>query len=430
MKIAVVGLWHLGLTTAACLANAGHDVLAYDPDAATINKLQQGQAPIFEPGLEDLLARGKSLGTLHYSNDPHNLSTAEIVWITFDTPVDDNDIADIHSVIKTITTLFPRLQNNVLVLISSQLPVGTTRQLQQLCRSQYPEKNITFGCSPENLRLGKAISVFTKPDRIIVGLETAADKSRVQTLLKPFTENIIWMSIESAEMTKHALNAFLATSVVFVNELSALCEQVGANAHEVAQGLKSEERIGQKAYLRPGNAIAGGTLARDVNYLIQIGQLQKIDTPLFSALLTSNHAHKQWSCRRIMEVLKDLKDKTITILGLTYKAGTDTLRRSTAIETCQWLSRQGAKILAYDPAITELPPHLTAFIHLKSTLAEALQNADAVMIATECPEFNTLSVDELLASTKQPYLFDPNGFLASIFADDARVGYFSVGRKS
>lgn len=430
MKIAVVGLWHLGCVTAACLANGNHTVLAYDPDAKIIANLQQNQAPLFEPGLEDLLTKNQSNGNLRFSTELSDLTSAEIVWVTFDTPVDENDIADVAFVTREIEKIFPYLQPQTLVLISSQIPVGTTRKLLTRCSQQFPEKNITFGCSPENLRLGKAIDVFTQPDRVVVGLQTESDQARIQQLLKPFSDNIVWMTIESAEMTKHALNAFLATSVVFINELAVLCERVGANAREVEQGLKSEERIGRKAYLRPGNAIAGGTLARDVNFLIQIGQEQQLEPSLFSALLASNHAHKQWSCRRIVEILKDLKNKTITTLGLTYKAGTDTLRRSTAVETCEWLSQQGANVLAYDPVVSDLPSDLSQFIDLKSSLVEALQGADAILVSTEWPEFMALNVEELLANAKQPFVFDPSGFLAKNLGNDARVHYFSVGRQA
>lgn len=428
MKIGVAGLWHLGTVTATCLANAGHQVIGYDPSAETIADLKNGKAPLFEPGLNNLLV--KNAHNLSFTTQLNDLKHAEMVWVTFDTPVDDNDVADVEFVTHQVEALFPHLQHNCLVIISSQIPVGTTRKLQTFCHTHYADKNITFACSPENLRLGKAIQVFTQPDRIIVGLQTEADKERIQHLLKPFSDNIIWMSLESAEMTKHALNAFLATSVVFINELSSLCERVGANAREVECGLKSEERIGSKAYLRPGNAIAGGTLARDVNYLIQIGEQQNFTTPLFSALLTSNEAHKQWSCRRIIEILKDLKNKTIATLGLTYKVGTDTLRRSTAIETCEWLNQQGATVTAYDPAINELPADLSQFIQIKSSLKEVLKGADAILVSTECPEFSVLHVDELLANAKQPIVFDASGFLAKNLSHDPRVRYFSVGRQS
>lgn len=429
MKTAVLGLWHLGCVTAACLATH-HDVIAYDPQADTIANLQAGKTPLFEPGLDDLLAQGVKKGNLHFTANLQDIAQAEIIWVTFDTPVDDHDVADVAYVTQEIEKIFPHLQNHALVIISSQIPVGTTRKLQQACEQQYPNKKITFACSPENLRLGKAIDVFTKPDRVIVGLQTDTDKPRIQQLLQPYTQQIVWMSIESAEMTKHALNAFLATSVVFINELSTLCERVGANAREVEMGLKSEERIGPKAYLRPGNAIAGGTLARDVNYLIQIGDQQQLETPLFSALLASNHAHKQWSCRRIIGVLKDLKNKTIATLGLTYKAGTDTLRRSTAVETCEWLNQQGAHVVAYDPSLTQLPDDLTKFINLKTSLAEALQGADAVLVSTEWPEFTALHADDVVTNTKQALIFDPSGFLAKNLSQDLRVRYFSVGRQT
>lgn len=430
MKIAVVGLWHLGCVTAACLADANHEVIAYDSNQAIINKLKLDQAPLFEPGLDDLLHRGRTTGKIHYSADPHDLSQAEIAWITFDTPVDDHDVADVEYVVNEIKNIIPHLQNNTLILISSQVPVGTTQKLQEFCAVNWPTKNLRFACSPENLRLGKAIQVFTHPDRIIVGIQQEADKICLQHLLQPFTDNIIWMSIASAEMTKHALNAFLATSVVFINELATLCEQVGADAREVERGLKSEERIGPKAYLKPGAAIAGGTLARDVNYLIHISQQKKQVTPLFSALLESNEAHKQWSLRRISEILKNVKDKTITALGLTYKAGTDTLRRSTAIEICQWLSQQGAKVVAYDPVISALPSPLNHVIELKSSLEQALVGSDAIVISTEWPQFTALTVEQLLASINRPIIFDASGFLQKTLGADKRIRYYSVGQQS
>ncbi len=425
MKIAVVGLWHLGCVTAACLAHAGYDVIAYDHDPEIIHHLNNKIVPIFEPGLNDLLFQKNNL---NYSNERDDISEAHIIWITYDTPVDENDIADIDFVTKNIVALFPYLQQHALILVSSQLPVGTIRQLQNLCKKSHPHKNIIFACSPENLRLGKAIEVFSKPDRIIVGIDSENDKSMIQDLLFPFTHHIIWMSIESAEMTKHALNAFLATSVVFINELATLCEKTGANAREVEKGLKSEERIGPKAYLRPGNAIAGGTLARDVNYLVQIGQQHTTKTPLFSALLDSNHAHKQWSCRKVIDILKDIKHKTIAVLGLTYKVGTDTLRRSAAVESCLWLNNLGAKVVAFDPALTHLPADLADMIQLKHTLDEALVDADAILISTEHPEFQNLTPDQIIMRTNQACIFDPSAFLAKKLGMDTRLRYFSVGQ--
>lgn len=429
MKVAVVGLWHLGSVTAACLANAGHDVIAFDPDPETISLLKQGQAPLFEPNLDDLIKKVQQSGTFTATSQKSDIQTADIVWVTFDTPVDDQDIADVESVKNAVIELFPFLKKAAIVLISSQVPVGTTRALQQCCEETFPEKHISFACSPENLRLGKAIQVFCEPERVVVGLSSEADKAKLTQLFKPFTENLIWMSIESAEMTKHALNAFFATSVVFINELATLCEQVGADATDVERGLKSEGRIGPKAYLRPGTAIAGGTLARDVNFLTQLSEHHGLKTPLFSSLLESNHYHKQWSCRRVKDVLQDLRAKKITALGLTYKMGTDTLRRSSAIETCTWLHSQGVNVVAYDPAVRQLPKNLSEMIELKLSLLEALDNSDAIIVATEWPEFLEITSEQLLSSMKQPRVFDAGGFLMKKLGHHQQIHYYTVGSR-
>lgn len=430
MKIAVAGLWHLGSVTAACLADAGHDVLGFDPDAKNIASLNTDKAPVFEPALDALIAKGRTAGKLSFSANRRDVADADFIWVTFDTPVDDDDVADVDAVKSEVCALFPYLKANCLIIISSQLPVGSTRELLDRCTREFPEKNIAFACSPENLRLGKAIGVFSNPDRVVVGVQQESDKQRIGELLAPITKSIVWMSIESAEMTKHALNAFLATSVVFINELSTICEQVGADAREVERGLKSEERIGPKAYLRPGGAIAGGTLARDVNYLIQTGAKHDVTTPLFASLLESNQHHKQWSCNRMQEILQDLRHKKITALGLTYKVGTDTLRRSSAVETCEWLNSQGANVSAYDPVVKQLPEHLRDVISLKETLEDALRDADAIVVAAEWPQFAAMTIDQLLSMVKQPRIFDAGGFLMKIFGGDKRIQYYTVGSKA
>jgi UDPglucose 6-dehydrogenase len=427
MKVAVVGLWHLGAVTAACLAKGGHDVIGYDPVPETIAYLQTGRAPIFEPGLEDLLATGLAKGNLTYTADKQALSAAEIIWVTFDTPVDHNDIADVDMVVNAVVETLPHLADNSLIILSSQLPVGTTQVLQQKAGASFSEKNITFACIPENLRLGKALDVFLKPDRIVVGLDDATLKNKIQQLLLPFSENIVWMSVVAAEMTKHALNAFLAVSVTFINEIAALCESVGADAREVERGLKSEERIGAKAYLRPGGAIAGGTLMRDINYLKQIGEKAQRETLLISAIADSNKYHTEWSCRKLTSLWSNLKGKKVAMLGLTYKVGTDTLRRSTAIETCEWLHHQGAQINAYDPSINKLPDELAGFITVKASIADALQAVDAVVISTEWPQFRDLTAEEFMQNVKHPLVLDPGGFVAKNLAVDPRIKYFSVG---
>ncbi len=428
MKVTVVGLWHLGLVTASCLAKLGHQVTAFDSNELLIQNLKQGKAPIFEPGLDELLAEGKSNQRLHFTTQAKDISDSDVVWVTFDTPVDDNDRADTEFVVKEVKQLFPFMKANSVVLISSQLPAGSTMKLQQAYQEQYPEKQVSFAYSPENLRLGKAIDVFMHPERVIVGVQSEKDKTCIVELFEGVSNNVIFMSVPSAEMTKHALNAFLATSVVFINELSSLCEQVGADASEVERGLKSEARIGEKAYLRPGNAFAGGTLARDVTYLIEFGK--EFDRPagLFSAILESNHQHKQWAARRLTEILGDLRGKNIAVLGLTYKPGTNTLRRSGAVEMCHWLAEQGVNISAYDPSMPELPEDLAACISLKSDLNTALKDADAAVLCTEWPDFATIQADDLVQHLKQPLIFDANGFLTKSLRNDKRIRHFTVGK--
>lgn len=428
MNIAVAGLWHLGTVTAACLASVGYTVIGFDENAEIIDGLQKGQLPVFEPGLEDLVRRGAETGRCTFSSNPANVAAAEIIWITYDTPVDETDRADVEYVIQRVTTLFPFVSEGALVLISSQLPVGSTRRLEEIYRRVRPGGTATFAYSPENLRLGKAIEAFTRPERVVGGVRTAEGRTRIERLLRPFAERIEWMSVESAEMTKHALNAFLATSVVFINELSALCEHVGADAREVERGLKSDGRIGPRAYLRPGLAFAGGTLARDVAFLVDIGRSEELSTHLCSAVLLSNEAHRQWPRRRLMEAFGNLHGRLIAILGLTYKPGTDTLRRSGTVEICRWLREQGALIAAYDSAVKTLPAELTEVIQLRPSVEMTLRGADAVLVATEWPEFSSIRAADVVEWMAQPIVLDPWRFLETNMAADKRIQYLAVGR--
>ncbi len=428
MNIAVAGLWHLGTVTAACLASAGYRVIGFDEQTETIAGLQEGLLPVFEPGLQELVRTGRETSRLSFSSDPKEIAGAEIIWVAYDTPVDEEDRADVASVIERITALFPHVPQGALVLLSSQLPVGSTRRLEEIYKSSRPDGTATFTYSPENLRLGKAIEAFTRPDRVVVGVRAATDKSRIAALLKPFTERIEWVSVESAEMTKHALNAFLATSVAFINELAALCERVGADAREVERGLKSDVRIGPRAYLRPGNAFAGGTLARDLWFLMERGQLENLPVHLLAGVQRSNEGHKEWPRRRLQEIWGNLAAKSIVVLGLTYKPGTDTLRRSSAVETCLWLHRQGASVAAYDPAVHELPDELRKVIRLCSSIEDAARGASALLVATEWPELASLRADDLVSWMEEPIIIDPGRFLDAQLGMDSRIRYLTVGR--
>ncbi len=428
MKVCVQGLWHLGTVTAACLAFGGHQVTGLDFNEDVIADLRNGKPPLFEPGLEDLVKKGIQEGTLDFSTDPTQaVHDAQVILVAYDTPVDDDDNADVEYVVERVCRLFPYLKTGQEVLISSQLPVGTSRRLEAQFAKARPDADVSFSYSPENLRLGKAISAFSHPDRVVVGVRNDKSRKVFTELLMPFTDHIEWMSVESAEMTKHALNAFLATSVTFINEIASICEQVGADAKEVERGLKSESRIGPKAYLSPGGAFAGGTLARDIIFLSKIGQENELPLYLFPAIRESNNAHKNWPKRRLSQFLGGLGNKVISVWGLAYKPGTDTLRRSSAIELCLWLIEQGARVQAHDPLIKQLPKQYSA-IRLCSSPLESAQNADALVIATEWPDYRAISMPEIIGIMRKPLILDANRFLSAALEAESKVIYVTVGK--
>jgi UDPglucose 6-dehydrogenase len=424
MIVCVHGLWHLGTVTAACLANVGHHVIGLDNEASTVARLRAGIPPVAEPGLEALLA--KNAGRLEFTDDPAAAAAAEVVWVTYDTPVDAEDRADVDFVVAQVVGLLPHLRDDAVVIVSSQLPVGSTARLEAQLRALRPANSIRFAYSPENLRLGKAIQVFTDPDRVIVGVRDSRSRERISELLAPITAKIEWMSVESAEMTKHAINAFLALSVTFANELASVCEHVGADAKEVERGLKTEIRIGPRAYLAPGAAFAGGTLARDVEFLTTIATRNQLALPLLGAVRPSNEWHKGWAQRRLEDRLGTIAGKTVAVWGLTYKPGTDTLRRSAAVELCSALAALGAQVTAWDPAVRSLPDYLATKIALTETPAAAVEGASALVIATEWPELRAVDLADALRRMQRPLVLDANRFLARQVAGlDAE--YYAVG---
>jgi UDPglucose 6-dehydrogenase len=429
MKICVAGLWHLGTVTAACLASAGHQVTGLDFDPQVIDGLAAGRPPLFEPGLEDLVTAGLTAGRLRFTTDAAEaVPDCQAVWVAYDTPVDDNDLADVDYVVERVRRLFPWLGAGALVIVSSQLPVGTSRRLEREFAAARPGVDVGFACSPENLRLGKAIDVFTRPDRVVVGVRREGDRAIVQALLAPLTDRIEWMSVESAEMTKHAVNAFLATSVTFINEIATICEQVGADASEVERGLKTEARIGPKAYLSPGGAFAGGTLARDIAFLSQLGREHAVATHLLSSVRSSNDDHRRWAERRLEQRLGGVAGRTIAVWGLTYKPGTDTLRRSSSIELCESLAAQGARVVAHDPAVTALPPDLQPRLTLAAGALDAVDRASALVVATPWPEYRQVDAASVARRMAGRLVLDANRHLGATLGAEPRLDYVSVGR--
>ncbi len=299
MKLALQGLWHLGCVSAAGCAKAGHTVLGLTESADEAARLNAGQLPIHEPGLQELFAEGLATGRLRFSADADEaLKDAEICWVAYDTPVDSEDRADTGFVMGRALASLKRLKPGQALLLSSQMPVGTAAKLQALAPA-----GVGVAWTPQNQRLGSALKVFLEPDRVVLGADDDATRDLLKRLFEPITPSLEWMSAASAEMTKHAINAFLASSVVFINEIAGLCETHGADAAQVARGLKSESRIGPKAYLGPGAAFAGGTLARDLQFLSGMAAEEGRPQNLFGAALDSNRRHSQWPLQALQRAL-------------------------------------------------------------------------------------------------------------------------------
>lgn len=411
MKVCILGLWHLGSVISACVASEYNEVIGVDEDLRNIKNLNKGKAPVYEPGLNKLIKKKLKSKNLIFTNDKKKAKSADILWIAFDTPINKNDDADVYFVEKNIKKIIPYLEENAVILFSSQLPVGTIKKIQKYCKKKFPKKNLKFACSPENLRLGNALKSFLNPDRIIVGIDDSKTKNILNRLFKPMTNQIEWMKIESAEMTKHTINSFLATSITFANEIAAICEKVGANYFEIEKGVKSDNRIGQKAYLSAGKPIAGGTLLRDVRYLNNEKKKYKLSSPLLSSIVMSNNKHKKWVFKKLINEFKTLTNISITVWGLTYKPYTDSLRRSLSVELCDWLVKQKAKVHVFDPAVKKLPKHWDGKIKKYSNALDSIKNSDALIIGTFWPEFKKLTNKIKRTVKKKLVIIDPDNKL-------------------
>jgi len=424
MNICIYGLWHLGSVTAACMAAAGHDTVGLDPDPQRVALLTDGEAPVAEPGLDELIRNGLDSGLLTFSSDLSLVQSAEVVWVCLDTPIDEDDRADVAWVRERIEAIFPHLRDGAVVLVSSQVPVGTTAKLKRKFDENAGDRTVGFAYSPENLRLGQALDTFQEADRVVVGAPEPW-RPALGVMLNQFEGRILWVSVESAEMVKHALNTFLATSIVLTNEIASVAERVGADAGEVEAALRTDPRVGSDAYVHAGPAFAGGTLARDATFLTGLASDMHLKTPLLDALIPSNAEHCAWPMRRIVELLDKIDGSRIGLLGLVYKPGTNTLRRSAAVELGRELHGAGATVRAYDPAVSVLNEELSG-MDLVKTPDEAIIGSDALVLATPWPEFRELDFGKLIPQMERSLVIDAGGFLEGFLPPEAE--YVAFGR--
>ena len=426
MQICVMGLWHLGCVVSVSLSSIGHKVVGFDKSSETVKNLIEGKAPIFEPDLDQMIQDQLEKKTLSFVDKYEEIhQEIRVLWVTYDTPVDENDVADTDFVISEVVDILPSIPKNTVIVISSQLPVGSVAQIQSISDKNFPEKGLKIACIPENLRLGVALDIFLNPDRVIIGCDDLKTKAILAELFEPLKAKLIWMSTKSAEMTKHAINSFLATSISFANEIAAICEFVGADAFDVVAGLKTDQRIGPKAYLSPGGAFDGGTLARDIDYLIKISK-GEVDTKQLLATKVSNDLHKMWVKKKLENIYKSLSGLKVSVWGLTYKPNTNTLRRSTAVELCSWLLSKGVSLSVYDPVIKDLPALWHDQVSLK-TYGDSLIDIDVLIVMTPWPIFKDHAKAFSVNQNKRLLVLDPNSFIRNIL-EKKSFRVLSVGR--
>lgn len=428
-KVCVIGIWHLGAVYSACLADLGYSVVGVDGDPERVKKLNQGIPPLFEPGLEELLSRNIQAERLHYTTEMWGgMNGARYVLIAYDTPVNERDEVDLSQIWDTVGQLANHLEGGSVIVVSSQVPVGTCSTIKAVIADGRPSLKFDIAYCPENLRLGQAIARFKNPDRLVIGADDPHTLDRVETLFSVIPSPKVRMDLRSAEMVKHALNTFLATSISFGNEIANLCDEVGADALKVIGALQLDERIGSKLPLSPGLGFAGGTLARDLKTLKKIGEETRCETHLIDGVLAVNEQQNRVVVRKLEKTYGKLKGLTIGVLGLTYKAGTSTLRRSAAIEIIGELTFRGARVKAHDPKAdpTEVAQHRE--FQFCPDPYQVAEDADALVLITDWPEFKELDFERVKSLMRKPFILDARNMLDGEKLAQQGFIYSGIGR--
>jgi UDPglucose 6-dehydrogenase len=430
--VCVIGIWHLGAVNAAGFAEKGYQVIGLELDPKKARQLSRGVPPIFEPGLEELTRKHLATGRLQFSSDPGVAARADYVVIAYDSPVNDRDEVDVSPIVEAARRVGPFLGSQVPIVITSQLPLGTSEKIEADLQGAHPAWKSGVVYTPENLRLGAAIPRFLEPDMLVLGANHPGAGAAALELYRPFKTEKVSMDLRSAEMVKHALNAFLATSITFINEIAGLADRLGADAVVVGRALKLDKRIGKSALLMPGLGFSGGTLARDVTQLRRFAAELGHRAKLFDAVAEVNEGTFDEIVLRLRGRLGPLPGKRVGILGLTYKAGTSTVRRSPALKIMGKLEEAGAACAGYDPQasaeeLSTLPELPRTFTRAKTVRALAA-GADALVLVTEWPEFRELPWKALARSMKRPLIVDSKNFLDPVAVAAAGFDYQGFGR--
>jgi UDPglucose 6-dehydrogenase len=433
MQVAILGSWHLGSVTAACLAAAGHWVTVWDADSKRVSALGSGTAPIAEPGLDERLLAGLNSGHLVVEPDLRTaVRGAELVWITQDTHVNGDDTVDLSELDGLIERLGPLLSDDASVAVSSQVPVLTCQRWWhrlQADASAHGQTLTGLAYLPENLRLGEALARFDHPDMLVIGSTDPVTADRLQALTAYTGASVIRTDLPTAELLKHAINSFLATSISFANEIASIADIVGADALVVARAMRLDERIGPKARISPGLGFAGGTLARDVTTLIGIGRAEGSPALVAEAVLAVNYRQMAWPLRRL-EADLDLNGATIGIFGLTYTVGTSTLRRSQSVPLVNALTARGANVRAHDPEadLSELGAKLD-LVRADNPYAAA-EGCDAIVLLTPWPTYLSMDWSRIAQTMRGHLILDGPNALDHAAVIEAGLSIVGPGRAS
>lgn len=405
----------------ACFAEMGYQVVGIAQEPA-IDGLREGRAPLHEPGLNDLLKREIKAGRLRFTNSYlDGLRDAEFAFVSIDTPVGSDDESDLTSIWRAVDEIAAVGPDGLVVVVTAQVPVGTSEQIARRLRV-----GMRVAYVPEFLRLSSALDTFRNADRFVIGADDHDVAARLTAIYEPLSRPIRITDIRSAEMGKHASNAWLATSISFINQIADLCEEVGADVTEVAAIMKLDRRIGSNAFLSAGLGYAGGTLGREIRALQQLGTAYRVSTDLFDAVDAVNQRRITHVMDRLREIRPELRKVPIAVFGLTYKAGTSTLRRSAALTLITALAAEGADVSAYDPLAQldeaeELPPFT-----LHREPGTAIQGAQALVLLAPWPE--KLALRQAAELMGQPIVVDTGNHLASEAAAAAGLDYHGMGR--
>lgn len=441
MKITVFGSGYVGLVTGACLAEVGNEVLCIDVDAAKIARLQAGDIPIHEPGLEALIERNTAAGRLSFSTDAaRGVEHGLIVMIAVGTPPDEDGSADLSHVLAVAGTIGQHMESYRVIVDKSTVPVGTADRVRQTIAKALAVRGceIEFDVvsNPEFLKEGAAIGDFMKPDRVVVGSDSARALDLMRYLYEPFTRNrerLITMDVRSAELTKYAANAMLATKISFMNELAGIAERVGADIEKVRQGIGSDSRIGF-SFIYPGAGYGGSCFPKDVSALRRTAQAIQADADLLSAVESVNERQKRRIPQRIQDLLAPLEGRTFALWGLAFKPNTDDMREAPSRTLMEALWASGARVRAYDPVAMQeaarlYPEQVTSgALRLCERAIEVLKGASALVIMTEWQEFRSPDFDTIKSELVQPLIFDGRNLYDPVLMHALGFRYFAIGR--